>query len=188
MSGHRLPFTFPGPVGFGGAPLGDMFERVDNATAQETLRAAWDQGIRHFDTAPHYGAGLSEHRFGTFLASQPRDEYVLSTKVGRVLEPAPEGPELSHPFVNGLYCRRRLDYTYEGTKRSIADSLQRLGVGRIDIAYIHDLAEDALGPAWEEHFDIAMQGAARALTELRGDGVIGGWGWVSTVSSPVSAP
>lgn len=176
MANGQSRLSIPGPLGFGGAPLGDMFERTDNATAHATLKAAWDAGIRHFDTAPHYGAGLSEHRFGEFLATQPRDEYVLSTKVGRLLDPAPEGPEAAHPFVHGLWFRRRLDYTADGAKRSVEDSLQRLGVGRIDMVYIHDLAEDALGPEWTEQFQIAMNGAARALTQLREEGVIRGWG------------
>lgn len=163
-------------LGFGGAPLGDMFKRIDNATAHDTLETAWNAGIRYYDTAPHYGAGLSEHRFGEFLATQPRNDYVLSTKVGRVLEPSPDGPETAPPFVNGLYFKRRLDYSADGAKRSIEDSLQRLGVGRIDLVYIHDLAEDALGAEWTEHFATAMQGAAKALTELREQGVIRGWG------------
>lgn len=167
---------FPGPLGFGGAPLGDMYERTDGANARETLRTAWNAGIRYFDTAPHYGAGLSEQRFGAFLAEYPRDDYVLSTKVGRVLEPAPEGPEIQPPFVHGLHFRRRLDYTAEGVERSLEQSLQRLGTGRIDVVFVHDLAEDALGPEWTEQFEVAMTGAARVLSRLRDEGVIRGWG------------
>lgn len=168
--------VIPGPLGFGGAPLGDMYARTDNPTAYQTLEAAWNGGVRYFDTAPHYGAGLSEQRFGAFLAAKPRDEYVLSTKVGRVLEPAPAGPEAMPPFVHGLWFRRRLDYSGDGAKRALEDSLQRLGVGRIDYVFIHDLAEDALGPEWTEQFEIAMAGAARALSQLRDEGVIRGWG------------
>ena len=176
MANARPDYPIPGPLGFGGAPLGDMYQRVDNRTAYDTLEAAWAQGVRYFDTAPHYGAGLSEQRFGQFLSTQPRDDYVLSTKVGRVLEPTPEGPEAMPPFVHGLWFRRRLDYSADGARRSLEYSLQRLGVGRIDMVYIHDLAEDALGAEWSEHFGRAMQGAARALTELREQGVIRGWG------------
>ncbi len=166
----------PGPLGFGGAPLGDMFERSDDATARATLEAAWDNGIRHFDTAPHYGAGLSEQRMGAFLATKPRDAYFLSTKVGRLLEPSPGGPEPDPPFVHGLWFRRRLGYGADAAKRCVEDCLQRLGVGRLDVVYIHDLAADALGPEWTEHFRVAMEGAAKALTELREQGVIRGWG------------
>jgi len=177
MGDRDTHLRIPGPLGFGGAPLGDMFERTDNATAHATLATAWDHGIRHFDTAPHYGAGLAEQRFGEFLATKPRDEYFLSTKVGRLLDPAPGGPEAAHPFVNGLWFKRRLDYTADGAKRCVEDCLQRLGVGRLDVVYIHDLAEDALGPEWTEHFEVAMQGAAKALTGLRDEGVIRGWGF-----------
>lgn len=176
MNSKQSRFPELPALGFGGAPLGDMFQRRDNASACNTLETAWNQGIRYFDTAPHYGAGLSEHRFGEFLATRPRDDYILSTKVGRVLEPAPEGPELAPPFAGGLYFRRRLDYTADGARRSVEDSLQRLGVGRIDLVFIHDLAEDALGPEWAEQFEVAMQGAARALTQMRDEGMIRGWG------------
>jgi len=176
MSETQPRIDIPGPVGFGGAPIGDMFTPCDAAAARETLATAWDHGIRHFDTAPHYGAGLSEQRMGAFLSDKPRDAYFLSTKVGRLLDPDPTGPELEHPFVGGLWFKRRLDYSYEAAHRCVADCLQRLGVGRIDVVYIHDLAADALGEAWTEHFATAMRGAAQALTELREQGVIRGWG------------
>ena len=176
MTEAHARIDIPGPLGFGGAPLGDMFERSDDATARATLEAAWDHGIRHYDTSPHYGAGISEQRMGAFLATKPRDEYFLSTKIGRLLEPSPSGPEADPPFVHGLWFRRRLDYGHDAAKRCVEDCLQRLGVGRIDVVYIHDLAEDALGPEWSEHFRVAMDGAARALTELREQGVIRGWG------------
>lgn len=162
-------------LGFGGAPLGDMFVHSDDERARATLAAAWDQGIRYYDTAPHYGAGLSEQRFGSFLARKPRSEYILSTKVGRVLEPADE-PEATGPFVGGLYFNRRMDYSYDGAKQAVHDSLQRMGVGYLDIVYIHDLSPDALGDEWTEHFATAMSGAAKALTEMRDQGLIHGWG------------
>ncbi len=94
-SAHFAP---PGPLGFGGAPLGNMFDVVSDETGEAALVAAWDAGVRHFDTAPHYGSGLSEHRFGNVLRRYPREEFVLSTKVGRIMRPdrtAPENP----PFV-----------------------------------------------------------------------------------------
>ncbi len=165
-----------GPLGMGGAPLGNLFSRIPDAVAEATIQAALDSDIRHFDTAPHYGAGLSEHRFGAMLRQHPRDEYTLSTKVGRLLEPAAEVPEIAENFAGGLSFRRKLDYSYDGTLRSIEDSLQRLGLARIDIVYIHDCAPDWLGDRWTEQFDIAMTGAARALTRLREEGVIRAWG------------
>ena len=168
-------FAPPGPLGFGGAPLGNMFDVVDDATAEEALAAAWDTGVRYFDTAPHYGSGLSEHRFGNMLRARPRGEFTLSTKVGRLLLPDPSRPE-NPPFVQGLPFRVEHDYSYDGTMRSIEDSCQRLGLARIDVAYIHDVAEDHHGAAWEEVFAEAMTGAARALMALRDQGVIKAWG------------
>jgi len=168
-------FKPPGPLGFGGAPLGDMFQAVDDATAEATLEAAWDSGIRYFDTAPHYGAGLSEHRFGAVLRRHRRDDYVLSTKVGRLLEPSVE-PEIGHPFVSGLAFRRVMDYSAAGARRSVEDSLQRMAVGRIDIVYVHDLAADHLGDAWTEAFETAREGAFRELIKMREEGLIRAWG------------
>lgn len=169
-------FVPHGPLGMGGAPLGNLFSRIPEEVAAATIAAAWDSDIRHFDTAPHYGAGLSEHRMGAMLRQYPRDEYTLSTKVGRLLEPVATVPEMDNNFAGGLSFRRKLDYTRDGTLRSIEDSLQRLGVPRIDIVYIHDCAPDWLGDEWPAQFEIAMTGAARALTELREQGVIRAWG------------
>lgn len=180
----KTRFIPHGPLGMGGAPLGNLFTRIEDDVAEATIQAAWDSDIRHFDTAPHYGAGLSEHRFGAMLRHHPRDEYTLSTKVGRLLEPAASVPEIAENFQDGLSFRRRLDYGYDGTLRSIEDSLQRLGLPRIDIAYIHDCAPDWLGDSWREHFDTAMKGAARALTRLREEGVIRAWGLGVNVVEP----
>ena len=168
-------FAPPGPLGFGGAPLGNMFDVVDEATAEAALVAAWDSGVRYFDTAPLYGSGLSEHRFGNVLRRHPRDAFVLSTKVGRLLRPDPSGPE-NPPFVKGLSFRVEADYGYDATLRSVEDSCQRLGLARIDIAFVHDLAEDHLGAQWEVQFEIARTGAFRALMRLRDEGTIQGWG------------
>jgi D-threo-aldose 1-dehydrogenase len=173
-----------GPLGMGGAPLGNLFTRIPEEVAAGCIRAAWDADIRHFDTAPHYGAGLSEHRIGAVLRDHPRDEFTLSTKVGRLLDPVPSVAELDDNFAGGLPFRRRLDYGYDGTLRSIDDSLQRLGLSRIDIVYIHACGEDWLGAAWREQFDIAMNGAARALTRLREEGVIRAWGFGVNVIEP----
>lgn len=168
-------FRPPGPLGFGGAPLGNMFAPVDDATAEGALAAAWECGVRYFDTAPHYGSGLSEHRFGNVLRSRDPGEFVISSKVGRLLVPDPSRPE-NPPFKSGMPFRPVYDYTADGTRRSIEDSLQRLGLARIDIVYIHDLAEDHHGPAWKEMFEIAAKGAMPALTRLREEGVIRAWG------------
>lgn len=167
-------FQPPGPLGFGGAPLGNMFQAIPEEQARETLQAAWDAGYRYFDTAPHYGSGLSEHRFGEMLRTRNRDDFVLSTKVGRLFSPVRE-PEESI-FKKPLPFDARYDYTFDGAMRSIEDSYQRLGLSRIDVVYIHDLAEDHHGEQWTELFEVAMNGAAKALTRLREEGVIKGWG------------
>lgn len=176
-------FAPPGPLGFGGAPLGNMFDAVDEETAQRTLAAAWETGVRYFDTAPHYGSGLSEHRCGNELRRHPRDGFVLSTKVGRLFLPDPNGPE-NPPFVHALPFRMEYDYGYDAAMRSIEDSLQRLGLARIDIAYIHDIAADHHGDAWEPLFDVAMNGAAKALAALRDQDVIRGWGLGVNLTEP----
>ena len=169
-------FALPGPLGFGAAPLGNMFEEVTEASSDATLVAAWDAGIRYFDTAPHYGSGLSEHRIGHVLRDYPRSEFVLSTKVGRLQVPDASKGGLEGPFVRTLPFRGVYDYSADGTMRSIEDSLQRLGMAQIDIAYIHDPAEDAHGDRWLEVFKTAMSGAAVALAKLRDEGVIKAWG------------
>jgi D-threo-aldose 1-dehydrogenase len=171
-----------GPLGMGGAPLGNHQAVIDDDVALATVRAAWDAGIRHYDTAPHYGAGLSERRMGDVLRHMPRREFTLSTKVGRILEPDEDTPHVADQFHGALPFRRRLDYSADGALRSIEHSLHRLGLTRVDIVYIHDCAPDWLGDAWREQFDVAMNGAARALGRLRDEGVIGAWGFgVNTV-------
>jgi D-threo-aldose 1-dehydrogenase len=181
MSARFVPH---GPLGMGGAPLGNLFTAIPDDEALGAVRAGWNAGIRHFDTAPHYGAGLSEHRMGAVLRHHKRHDYTISTKVGRLLVPAADVPELADNFQHGLNFARKLDYGYDGTMRSIEDSLQRLGLPSIDIVYIHDCGEDWLGRSWREQFDVAMAGAARALTKLRGEGVIKAWGFGVNVVEP----
>lgn len=162
-------------IGLGGAPLGNMFHPVSEAQADATLAAAWNAGFRYYDTSPHYGAGLAEERFGRLLRDKPRDEFVLSTKVGRLLQPA-DKPENAKPFVAELPNRRILDYSASGARRSIEDSLQRMGVERVDLVFIHDVSEDQHGAKWRDYFAEAMQGAAQELTRMREEGLIRGWG------------
>ncbi|HEX2527099.1 MAG TPA: aldo/keto reductase [Geminicoccus sp.] len=169
-------FVPPGPLGFGGAPLGNMFAEISEEDADATLVAAWDAGVRHFDTAPHYGSGVSEHRFGHALRRYPRDQFVLSTKVGRLLRADESKGGQQGPFINCMPFRSDYDYTADGVQRSLEDSMQRLGMARIDIVYIHDCAEDHHGAHWKEAFRTAMEGAAVALTRLREQGVIRAWG------------
>jgi D-threo-aldose 1-dehydrogenase len=165
-------------LGLGGTGLGDMYHTTTDEAGRTTVDAAWDAGIRYFDTAPHYGAGLSEHRFGQALRRRPRGEYSLSTKVGRLLRPDPVG-EIASPFVSALPFRRVLDYTADGARRAVEDSLQRMAVGHIDFVYVHDLSPDALGDDdYERHMRIAAGpgGAFEGLVRLREEGIIRGWG------------
>ena len=145
MNARYRPIT---RLGLGGTGLGDMYHATSDAAAMATVDAAWDAGIRYFDTAPHYGAGLSEHRFGQALRRRPRDDYTLSTKVGRLLVPHHPG-EIQSPFVGALPFRRVLDFTADGVRRGVEDSLQRLALGHADIVYVHDLSPDLLGNAFE---------------------------------------
>ncbi|MFC0266486.1 aldo/keto reductase [Kushneria aurantia] len=169
-----MRFELPGKMGLGTAPLGNMYEEIPDERAMQTLQTAWEEGIRYFDTAPQYGAGLSEMRLGAALADEPRANFVISTKVGRLL--LDETEEKSGIFANGRPNRVVFDYSESAALRSIEESLKRLDTDRIDIAWIHDCAEDAHGSRWEEVHDQAMNGAAKALTRLRDEGVIKAWG------------
>ena len=164
------------PLGFGGAPLGNLFAPIADADAVALVRAAWDCGLRYFDTAPHYGNGLSEHRIGHALRGLPRDDYLLSTKVGRLLLPDPGAPRAQNGYVDVLPFVQRWDYSFDGTLRSIDDSLQRLGVARIDYVFIHDVAGDAHGALQPQRFREAMNGAVPALARLKAEGRIKGFG------------
>jgi D-threo-aldose 1-dehydrogenase len=148
---------------FGGAPIGGLFAPVGDDAAQATLEAAWDAGIRAFDTAPHYGVGVSERRIGRFLAGRPRDDYVLSTKVGRLLEPADGDVDGLEGYFGTPQLARVRDYSRDGVRASLEASLGRLGVDRIDIALIHDP---------DDHGPEALDGAYPALAQLRAEGVI----------------
>ena len=172
----RTRWRPPGPLGLGGAPLGNLFAPVPEDVAEAAVEAAWDAGIRFFDTAPLYGLGLSEHRMGRVLRGRPRDAFALCTKVGRLLDPDETAPREQHGFVDGLPFRVRFDYSADATLRSIEHSLARLGVARLDAVLIHDAAEDPHGDAWRDRFAEAMAGAAPALTRLREQGVIRAWG------------
>lgn len=157
-------------LGFGGAPLGNLYQAVDEAQAEQALTAAWALGVRYFDTAPLYGAGLSEQRIGRFLRGKPRDSYLLSSKVGRLL--TVEAAEGVPGYVQTPRCGVRFDYSADGALRSIEDSLRRLGVDRLDIAYIHDIDVHTHGEQQPRRFREAMEGAWPALQRLRSEGVL----------------
>jgi D-threo-aldose 1-dehydrogenase len=179
--------SIPGPLGMGGAPLGNLFARIDEADAAATTQAGWDAGIRHFDTAPHYGAGLSEVRMGAILRQQRRADFWLSTKVGRLLRPVAEVAELDEGFVGALPFGRTFDYSAGATVRSLEDSCARMGLSSIDIVYIHDCSEDWHGPDWKLRFREAMGGAAKVLSAMRKRGEIKGWGLGVNLVEPALA-
>ncbi|MGA5097074.1 aldo/keto reductase [Streptomyces lavendulocolor] len=155
-------------LGFGAAAIGNLFTAVDADQAAEAVDAAWDAGIRSFDTAPHYGLGLSEERLGAALRTRPRDEYVLSTKVGRLLLPATgDGDDLDNGFAVPATHRRVWDFTADGVRRSIEESLRRLGHDRVDIVYLHDP---------DDHAEDAFHQAYPELERLRAEGVVGAIG------------
>ncbi|HLL69624.1 MAG TPA: aldo/keto reductase [Micromonosporaceae bacterium] len=160
-----------GPIGYGTAPLAGLFTPVGEAEAAAALQAGWDAGVRYFDTAPYYGAGVAERRLGAFLRSRPRSEYVVSTKVGRVLvpdEPQPGGPQPEgSPFVEKSELVSQRDYSRDGVLRSIEDSAARTGLDHFDLVLIHDA---------EEYWEPAITQAYPTLVELRDEGVIGAIG------------
>ncbi len=164
--------------GLGGVPFGNEFAYVTDEDAYATIEAAWNAGVRYYDTSPWYGLGLAERRLGSFLHDQTRSEYVLSSKVGKLLTASRKNNAKEYfPFTtspNNL----RYDYTADGVKRSIEDSLQRLGVDALDVVFVHDLSPDNpwLPGPWEVQFEIARKGAFPALSKMRDEGTIRAWG------------
>src|SRR5215471_12287918 len=176
-----LKNILPGKLGFGAAPLGNMFRDIPDAEALATVEAAWNDGIRYFDAAPFYGAGLAEIRIGQALAGKPRREYAISTKVGRIvldeIEQTPrDNGEKGSVFAHGRPNKVVNDYSEDATYRSIEDSLKRLRTDHIEIAFVHDVAQDFYGDEWLSVFESARKGAFRALQRMRDEGVIKAWG------------
>lgn len=186
-----LTDILPGKLGFGAAPLGNMFRDIPEEEALATVEAAWNDGIRYYDNAPFYGAGLAEARMGEALAGKPRDQYVISTKVGRVILDeledisARDKGEKSGVFAHGRANKVVNDYGYDATLRSIEGSLERLRTDRIEIAFVHDLARDFWGDQWIARFEEARTGAFRALDRLRDEGVIKAWGLGVNLVEPI---
>ncbi|MFD9234680.1 aldo/keto reductase [[Kitasatospora] papulosa] len=159
-------------LSFGAAAIGNLFTEVDPGQAAAAVDAAWEEGIRYFDTAPHYGLGLSERRLGEALRDRPRAEYTISTKAGRLLDPLPPAGTaarsgLSDGFAVPHTHRRRWDFSADGIRRSIEDSLGRLGLDRVDIVYLHDP---------DDHAEAAFREGYPALEKLRAEGVVGAIG------------
>lgn len=162
-------------LGFGCAPLGNLYQSVADADAKEVLQAAWDAGFRYFDTAPHYGQGLSERRVGDMLRQQRGNDYLLSSKVGRLLKPAGYATE-RHAYHSPMPFDIHYDYSYDGIMRSFEDSIQRLGLDRIDVIYMHDIGVATHGDLNTTYFKDAMSGGYKAMDELRSQGLVGAIG------------
>ncbi|MEV6012342.1 aldo/keto reductase [Streptomyces sp. NPDC051976] len=152
-------------LAFGAAGIGNLFQPIADTEAAAAVAAAWEGGIRAFDTAPHYGLGLSERRLGAALKDRPRDEFTVSTKVGRLLEPLPEieGDDLANGFAVAATHRRVWDFSADGVRRSLEDSLNRLGLDRVDTVFLHDP---------EQHAEQALTEAYPALEAMRAEGII----------------
>ena len=171
-----LTFT---ELGFGAAPLGNLYRAIPDSDADAILQAAWNGGIRHYDTAPLYGLGLSETRMNRFLRDKKRGDYVLSTKVGRLLKvTAPQARDGQDKWFDVPSRTEVMDYSYDAVMRSVEFSLERLGLDRIDILYAHSLDAFDLGSETRvaEKRDDLMAGGYRALVEMRDQGVIKGFG------------
>ena len=158
-------------LGFGGAGIGGLYVAVGRDAAMTAMQAAWDEGMRYFDTAPFYGFGLSERRVGDFL--RDKSGYVLSTKVGKMLRAVPQDQVPDHGFVGPLPFAVDFDYSYDAVMRSYEFSLARLGLNKIDILYVHDLEKRNLGAAYDAHFSRFMDGGLKALKSA---GAIAGFG------------
>jgi D-threo-aldose 1-dehydrogenase len=173
--------------GLGGVPLGNEFEVVTDEDAVKTLQASWSAGVRYFDVSPWYGLGLAERRYGMFLHNQPRDSYLISTKVGKLLKASPRNDsKLNFPYGNSPN-NVVFDYTADGVKRSIEDSLQRLGIDHIDVVFVHDISSDnkLLPRPWPEEFAVALRGAFPALSQMRDVGIIKAWGIGVNTPEPI---
>ncbi|MFG3056274.1 aldo/keto reductase [Kitasatospora sp. NPDC048239] len=166
LGGSKVQVT---ELAFGAAGIGNLFTPVTDEQAEQAVTAAWEAGVRYFDTAPHYGLGLSERRLGDALRDLPRNDFTLSTKVGRLLEPTPsvDGDDLANGFAVPATHHRVWDFSARGVRHSVEDSLNRLGLDRIDIAYLHDP---------DDHAEQALDEAYPELERLRAEGVIGAIG------------
>jgi D-threo-aldose 1-dehydrogenase len=182
--GHYKPLY---RFAMGGVPLGNEFAVVTDKDAYATIEAAWNAGVRYYDMAPWYGLGLAERRYGNFLHNKNRSDFVLSSKVGKLLKASKTAKNRElfpfSPSPNDVVY----DYSASGVRRSIEDSLQRLGIDSIDIAFVHDISPDNkyLPTPWQEQFEIARKGAFPELTRMREEGLIKGWGIGVNTPEPI---
>lgn len=177
MNAELFPPCLDGlPLGLGGAPLGNLFAPVPEAQARALLDTAWADGCRCFDTAPHYGHGLSERRMGDALRAHPRQDYRLSSKAGRVLTPDARAPRDQHGYVDTLPFVQHWDLSAAGIRRSVEDSLQRLGLARLDTVFLHDIDAATHGERAPQVLRQVLDEALPTLAQLQREGLIGGRG------------
>ncbi|UWQ18044.1 aldo/keto reductase [Jannaschia sp. M317] len=157
-------------LSFGTASIGGLYAPVTSEAAHEVLQSAWDAGIRYFDTAPHYGNGASEHRLGDFL--RDKSDWILSTKVGRILTPDRNPPAVVNGFHSALPLKQHFDFGYDAIMRSVEDSFQRLGLNRIDILFVHDIGDPGAGTDTAHHRAQLRDSGAKALRALKEQGVV----------------
>lgn len=172
-----MPMVFPPlqrglRLGLGGAPLGNLFTAIPDAAAQSVLAAALADGCRSFDTAPHYGHGLSEHRLGQALRARARDSFALSSKAGRLLHPDPGAPRDQNGYVQGLPFRQTWDFSGDGIRRSVHDSLQRLGLAQLDTVFLHDCDAGVHGADAPRVLRQVLDESLPALQDLRAQGLL----------------
>lgn len=174
-------------IGLGGVAVGNEFQYISDEEAAATLEAAWQAGVRYYDVSPWYGLGLAERRYGRLLHNQKRDEYLISSKVGKLLKASKhnKGAEYfphAHSPNNVVF-----DYTADGVRRSVEDSLQRLGIDSLDIVFVHDLSPDnkLLPDDWKTLFTVAEKGGFKELSKMRDEGMIKGWGMGVNSPEPI---
>ncbi|MEP7208373.1 MAG: aldo/keto reductase [Casimicrobiaceae bacterium] len=163
-------------LGFGSAPLGGLLRATSEDDAEAAVAAALEAGIGHFDVAPQYGGGLAERRLGRALRKTSRDRFVVSTKVGKLVQLNPAAPPQTVGFVGAPAHDIEYDYSYDGVRRSVEASLERLGLDRVDLLFIHDVNRKYHGDRVHERLEEALDGACRALMSLRGQGTIKAFG------------
>lgn len=173
--------------GLGGVAIGNGFKINSDEQANQTMEAAWAAGVRYFDTSPWYGLGLSERRFGHFLYNKKREDYVLSTKIGRLLTPDAKFEMRGGLWKSKLNFSYKYDFSAAGVRRSVEDSLHRLGLPYLDIVFIHDLSPDNgdMKDKWTTYFDEAAKGAMPELTRMREEGLIKAWGFGVNTIEPI---
>ncbi len=184
QSGRFRPKTLSG---FGGVALGNGFNHNTDLACHEAMDAAWNAGVRYFDTSPWYGLGISERRMGLYLKEKNKEEYSISSKIGRILVPHDNYKQEGLMWKGQMNASYKYDYSAEGARRSVEDSLQRLGIGSMDIVFVHDLSPDNgdMGKDWISYFETAKNGAFMELTKMREEGIIKAWGLGVNTIEPI---